>query len=279
VNAFVLAKWKLSVGLINTFAQSTIGNMDFYNLAFAFLAALAAGFVNAIAGGGTLISFPVLIAIGIPPVSANVTNTIALCPGYFGGAIAQRKDLLSQTRRVWKILPVSIIGGIAGGLLLLNTSENSFRSLIPYLILMSAILLAFQPMLKKFVETRSQQALHPKTKDGLLLFVIFLAALYGGYFGAGLGVILLAVLGLLIDDSLIKLNALKQIISLSVNVSAAIYFCFSGLVNWPIVAVMVFGSVVGGNIGGRTASFIKPALLRWAVVIIGFAVAAVYIVK
>jgi len=253
--------------------------MDIYNLLFAFSAALAAGFVNAIAGGGTLISFPVLIAIGIPPVAANVTNTMALCPGYFGGVMAQRKDLLSQKARLWKMLPVGILGGISGGLMLLNTSENSFRILIPYLILLSALLLAFQPLLKKMVEVRFQKSIHHNTKGALVLFVIFLAAAYGGYFGAGLGVILLAVLGLLIDDSLIKLNALKQAISLSVNVSAAIYFCFSGLVNWPLVAIMIFGSLLGGNIGGRTATFIKPEILRWAVVVIGFAVAAIYFIK
>lgn len=253
--------------------------MDIYNLVFAFGAALAAGFVNAIAGGGTLISFPVLIAIGIPPVAANITNTIALCPGYFGGVVAQRKDLLSQKQRLWKMLPVGIAGGIAGGLLLLNTSENSFRILIPYLILLSAVLLAFQPLLKKMVEARLQKSMHHNAKGALVLFIIFLAAIYGGYFGAGLGVILLAVLGLLIDDSLVRLNALKQAISLSVNVSAAIYFCFSDLVNWPVVAVMIFGSVLGGNIGGRTATFIRPEILRWAVVGIGFVVAAIYFVK
>ena len=193
--------------------------------------------------------------------------------------MAQRKDLLTQKQRLWKLLPVGIMGGIAGGILLLNTSENSFRILIPYLILLSGVLIAFQPLLKKFVEARLQKSLHHKTKGVLLLVVIFLAAIYGGYFGAGLGVILLAVLGLLIDDSLVKLNALKQAISLSVNVSAAIYFCFSGLVNWPIVIVMIFGSVLGGTIGGRTATFIRPGILRWAVVVIGFAVAAIYLIK
>ena len=253
--------------------------MDLYNLLFAFIAALAAGFVNAIAGGGTLISFPVLIAIGIPPVAANSTNTIALCPGYFGGVMAQRSDLISQKRRLWTMLPVGILGGIAGGLLLLNTSEDSFRILIPYLILLSAVLLAFQPLLKKMVEARLRKTMHHNTKGALVLFVIFLAAIYGGYFGAGLGVILLAMLGLMVDDSLIKLNALKQAISLSVNVSAAIYFSFSDLVNWPVVAVMIFGSVAGGAIGGRTAAFIRPEILRWAVVVIGFTVAVIYFVK
>jgi hypothetical protein len=144
---------------------------------------------------------------------------------------------------------------------------------------LSAVLLVFQPLLKKMVEARLQKPMHHHTKGALVLFVVFLAAIYGGYFGAGLGVILLAVLGLLIDDSLIKLNALKQTISLSVNVSAAIYFSFSDLVNWPVVAVMMFGSIAGGAIGGRTATIIKPGILRWAVVVIGFTVAVIYFVK
>ena len=253
--------------------------MDIYNLAFAFGAALAAGFVNAIAGGGTLISFPALVAIGIPPVAANITNTIALCPGYFGGITAQRKDLLTQKQRLYKILPVGVAGGIAGGLLLLNTSENSFRTLIPYLILAATLLLAFQPMLKKIVEARLQQSIHHHKKNIVVLLVVFMAAIYGGYFGAGLGVILLAVLGLLIDDSLVKLNALKQAISLSVNVSAAVYFSFSEQVNWPVAIVMFFGSIVGGLFGGKTATVVRPVILRWGVVVIGFTVALVYLFK
>ena len=253
--------------------------MDIYNLVIAFGAALAAGFVNAIAGGGTLISFPALVAIGIPPVSANITNTIALCPGYFGGITAQRKDLLSQKQRLYQILPVGVSGGIAGGLLLLNTSENSFRILIPYLILVATFLLAFQPMLKKIVEARLQQSIHHHKKNFVVLLVVFLTAIYGGYCGAGLGVILIAVLGLLIDDSLVKLNALKQAISLSVNVSAAIYFCFSDQVNWPVAIVMFFGSIVGGLFGGKTATIVRPVILRWAVVVVSFTVALIYLFK
>jgi len=253
--------------------------MGIYNFAFAFLAAVAAGFINAIAGGGTLISFPVLIAIGIPPIAANITNTIALCPGYFGGVFAQRKDFLTQKKRLWKILPVSITGGIAGGLILLNSSEKSFDTLIPFLILLATILLAFQTTLKKWIEARLEKSLHLKSNNFLMLILIFLAAIYGGYFGAGLGVILLAILGLVIDDSLTKLNALKQAISLSINIAAAIYFSFSGKVEWLIVAVMLFGSVSGGILGGQLAGKIKPEILRWTIVIIGVAVAVIYFTK
>ena len=130
--------------------------MEYYNYIIAFFAALAAGFVNAIAGGGTLITFPVLVALGIPPVAANITNTIALCPGYFGGTYAQRKDFLSQKKHLWFVIPSAIIGGICGGVLLLCTSENTFRIFIPYLILTATIILALQKILKNYISKQNQ---------------------------------------------------------------------------------------------------------------------------
>jgi uncharacterized protein len=253
--------------------------MEITGLLLACLAAFAAGFVNAIAGGGTLISFPVLIALGIPPVAANVTNTIALCPGYFGGTFAQRHHFQSQKQRLWKILPVSITGGIAGGLLLLNNSENSFRVLIPYLILLATVLLAVQTPLKNMIAKFAEKHIARETSSIWLYVFIFLAAIYGGYFGAGLGVMLMAILGLLINESLTKLNVLKQAISLSVNISAAVYFLFSGKVSWLVMAVMMAGAVTGGMIGGKFADCIKPGLLRWVIVVVGFAVAMVYLLK
>jgi len=253
--------------------------MDELSLVYAFIAALAAGFTNAIAGGGTLITFPVLVALGVPPIAANITNTIALCPGYFGGVYAQRKDLYSQKKTLLKILPVSILGGIAGGLLLLQTSENSFKTLIPYLILLATLLLAVQVKLKKIIAQHAQKSVHKSKNNAALFILIFLAAIYGGYFGAGLGVILMAILGLILDDSLTKLNALKQAISLSVNVSAAIYFAFSDQVYWLFVAVMVVGSVSGGLIGGKIAGSVKAEILRWTIVTIGLAVAVIYFIK
>ncbi|MFH0895487.1 MAG: TSUP family transporter, partial [Bacteroidota bacterium] len=125
------------------------------DLILAGLAAIAAGFVNAIAGGGTLITFPVLMALGIPPVAANITNTIALCPGYFGGTYAQRKDLSGQKNNILSIIPAGILGGITGGLLLIYTEEKTFKTLVPYLILIATILLAFQPLIKKLISKKS----------------------------------------------------------------------------------------------------------------------------
>ena len=186
---------------------------------------LAAGLVNAIAGGGSLISFPALVAAELPALTANITNTVALCPGYFGGAFAQRRDLVGQRKRVMMLLPTSLIGGVVGALLLFWTGEKAFDILVPFLLLFAVALLAFQNQLHAFIMTRKHGA-HSETWS---IVRVGIAAIYGGYFGAALGVILLAVLVVIVDDSLIRLNALKQLISLAVNFSAAVVFFVFGV--------------------------------------------------
>jgi uncharacterized protein len=252
--------------------------MELADFIIAFFAAVAAGFVNALAGGGTLITFPVLVALGIPPVAANVTNTIALCPGYFGGTYAQRNDFFSLKHRLWQILPAAIAGGIAGGVLLIYTPEKAFRSLIPYLILAAVIILALQRPLKNKLTKRNDEDNH-NSSPVLMFILVFFAAVYGGYFGAGLGVILMAVLGLILSESLTRINALKQATSFCINIAAAIYFCFSGLVVWPVVAVMIAGSLGGGMLGGKVAGKINPEILRWIIITIGLAVSVFYFIK
>lgn len=253
--------------------------MTVFSFLLAFLAAVAAGIINAIAGGGTLVTFPVLTAIGVSPVVANVTNTVALCFGLLSGTYAQRNDFETQKKRLWKILPVSIAGGIGGGLILLNTEEKTFNTLVPYLILMATILLAVQTPVKNWVAKRIVKSDHKKHNPTGMYILIFLAAIYGGYFGAGLGIILMAVLGLVIDDSLTSLNVLKQAISFSINIAAAIYFLFSGHVLWLVALVMAVGAIAGGLIGGRIAGKLKPEVLRWIVVTIGLIVAGIYFFK
>ncbi|HQY94596.1 MAG: sulfite exporter TauE/SafE family protein [Caldilinea sp.] len=243
------------------------------------LAAVAAGLINAIAGGGTLISFPVLIAVGVPPVAANVTNTVALVPGYLGATFAQLKDLSGQGRRLRLLIPVGAVGGLAGGLLLLNTSEKLFNDLVPYLILLAAGLLAVQDIVRKWVTRRIEASGGSATSEVWAIGPVFLAAIYGGYFGAGLSVIVLAVLGLVIDDTLTRLNGLKQIIAFSVNVAAAIFFVFSGQVVWIAAAVMAVGAILGGVLGGKLAGRIKPQVLRAVVVTIAVIVAIIYLVR
>lgn len=244
------------------------------------LAAIAAGMVNALAGGGTLITFPMLTAVGIPAVAANVTNTVALCPGYLGATLAQWKEIRTQKKRALLYLPAAILGGVAGALLLLNTGERLFRSVVPYLILLAALLLAVSDPLRNWVLRRAAQSGADISKlEAWGMLPVALAAVYGGYFGAGLSVIVLAVLGLILSDSLTKLNALKQSISLVVNVAAAVFFVFSGQVNWLAAGVMAVCALIGGALGGKLAGRIKPVVLRWLVVSIGVIVGVMYLIR
>jgi uncharacterized membrane protein YfcA len=243
------------------------------------LAAVGAGLVNALAGGGTLISFPMLTAVGIPALAANVTNTVALCPGYFGATLAQSKDLQGQKKRMLLLMPAGVIGGIVGGVLLLSTGERLFRQLVPFLILLASGLLAVQDPLRAWLTRRTTMIGKAPISEKWAVLPVGLAAVYGGYFGAGLSVIVLAVLGLVLDDNLTRLNALKQSISLSVNVAAAVFFIFSGKVVWSAALVMAFGALLGGALGGKLAGRIKPSTLRWVVVSIGVIVAVIYLIR
>jgi hypothetical protein len=242
------------------------------------LAALAAGAVNALAGGGTLITFPMLTFLGVPAVAANVTNTVALCPGYFGGTLAQWDDLKSQMHRLWLVVPASILGGVLGGFLLLQTGERLFRELVPYLILLASGLLAIQDPVRAWL-TRRMGEHHSAGLEKWTWLPVGLASVYGGYFGAGLSVIVLSALGITLEDSLTRLNALKQAVAFSVNIAAAIFFLFSGQVIWSAVLVMAIGALIGGTLGGRLAGRIKPSTLRWTVIVMGVIISIIYFVR
>ena len=252
--------------------------MTILHLVIAAIAAILAGFVNAIAGGGTLISFPILIALGLPAVTANVTNTVALCPGYLSGTLAQRKDLKGQYKKLWVLIPVSLVGGALGGWLLISTEEKNFRIIIPYLILLATILLALQVQVKGWILRKKILTEDGNLLKSPLIILVALAAIYGGYFGAGVSVIVLATLGLIYSDTINRLNALKQVIAFSINISAAIYFCFSSKVDWITALVMAVGAILGGAIGGKLSSKIKPQILRWTVIVIGLFVSLYYFI-
>lgn len=242
------------------------------------LAALVAGTVNAIAGGGTLITFPTLAAVGVPPVAASVTNAIALCPGYLGGVLAQLKDLRGQLRLVSLLAPAAIVGGIAGGALLLNTEEKFFRSIMPFLILGASLLTALQDPLKSWLAKRGAAA-KSAIFTGIGVTLVALAAIYGGYFNAGLSVIVMGVLGVMFDETFNRLNAVKAVIALVTNTSATVFFLFSSEVLWLTVLVMAAAALTGGALGGKLASRVRPSTLRWCVVAIGTAIGIVYLVR
>lgn len=249
------------------------------DLALATLAALAGGAVNALAGGGTLITFPALVALGAPAVAANVTNTVALTPGYLGGTYGQRGDLRGQGGRLRLLVPASIAGGLLGGVLLLLTGDELFRELVPFLILGATGLLAAQERVRALVARRVGGRPGADPSEVWAVASAFAASVYGGYFGAGLGVILLAVLGLSLEDPLTRINALKQALSFCVNVTAACYFLFSGRVVWSLAAVMAVGAVAGGSLGGRLAGRMRPERLRLVVVAVGLVVGLAYLVR
>lgn len=258
-------------------------------------AAVVAGAINALAGGGTLISFPTLVGIGVPAVPANVTNTVALLPGYLGGTWAQREDLRPHMDHARGLAAAGAAGGLAGSVLLVTIPAHDFRVSVPYLILASCLLLLSQERVRRFVggnalvppgvgadtsagavapvqpaPTRSGGRMH---RSPALTISVFAAAVYGGFFGAGLGIVLLAILGLFHAGPLSKVNALKQALSFVINVVAAVFFSFSGHVRWELVPVMAVASVIGGFAGGRLAGRISGDQLRKVVVVAGLAAA------
>ena len=239
-------------------------------------AAVAAGMVNAIAGGGTLISFPVLTAIGVPSVRANATNTVSLLPGYLGGVSAQREDLKGLSTSVRPQLVAAALGGLLGSILLIFTSESVFRTLVPFLILASSILLATQDRLRSWIFKPGE---HHQSHVGAQVICVGVAAVYGGYFGAGLGIMLIAVLGLFSDLPLNRLNAIKLLLAFVVNLFAAAFLSFSGKVEWSLVVVMAPAALLGGNLGGRLAKVLPPKKLRVFVVVFGVVVAIIYFFK
>jgi uncharacterized membrane protein YfcA len=237
-------------------------------------ASVAAGLVNAVAGGGSLISFPALVGAGLPALGANVTNTVASCPGYLGGALTQRADLAGQRRRVALLLPTSAIGGAAGALLLLLTGEGTFELVVPFLLVLAVALLAFEKRVHAFVRAHRRHA-----HEAWIAAPIGISAVYGGYFGAAMSVIVLAALVAVIDDSVTRLNALKQMVSLSANLSAAVVFVFSHRVAWTLALLVGIGGILGGAVGGAIASRVPAKLLRSIVIVCGLGMAAYYFAK
>ncbi|MCF8522791.1 MAG: sulfite exporter TauE/SafE family protein [Pontimonas sp.] len=237
------------------------------------LAGFLAGAINAAAGGGTLVTFPVLIWLGVPPITANISSSVGLLSGYLGGSLAYRRELQVQKDRVIRFSAVSIAGGVLGALLLLWTSARVFDALVPFLVLGSAVLLALQPKLSKFFAARRNQgsAGEPAVPgQGAALAAqagVFIAAIYGSYFGAGLGVLLLAVLALTLNDNLQKLNGLKSLLSLFVNFIGVIVFVTSAQVDWLIVALLAPAALLGGTVGGGLARKLPSTLLRGVVVV------------
>jgi uncharacterized membrane protein YfcA len=235
-----------------------------------FAAGLAAGTVNVIVGSGSLITFPVLLALGYPPVLANVSNTVGLVPGSVSGVVAYRQELVGQRPRLLQLGSASILGGLTGAVLLLSLPHSVFKAVVPVLIALAALLMAAQPRMRARLESRGHATAHGGA--GLLVGV-YLTGVYGGYFGAAQGVILIALLAIFIDDDLQRLNATKNVLALVVNGVAGLFFIASTHISWSVAALIAAGSVIGGQVGGRYGRRLPAPLLRWVIVTVGLGVA------
>lgn len=235
-----------------------------------FLAGIAAGAINAIAGGGTLISFPALLWIGRDAIVANATSTVAIWPGSLAGAYGFRRELATARRWLLLLIVPSLVGGALGAWLLLRTPATTFERLVPFLILAATILLATQEMVTSRLGLVAKS--HENPGAGWLTFVLifqFIVGVYGGYFGAGMGILMLAALGLIGMTDMHQMNGVKNILAVFINGIAAIYFALSHAVAWNDVLVMTIGTIIGGYLGARVARRFGRVLVRRAVVVIG----------
>ena len=235
-------------------------------------AGLLAAAVNGVPGGCTLISFPALFAVGLPTNAANATNTVAMCAGYVTGVQAQRSELATFDGQRRSLAITGAIGGLIGAILLTISDEDLFSAIVPFLILLACALLVFQPQIRALAARGARDPSgHAHTKVGLM--AIFVTAVYGGYFGAGLGIVVLAVLGILFTLPLSRVNALKGLLQLVINVVAAAFLAIGGDVRWWFALVVGSGALVGGYIGGWLAPRLNPNFVRFGVALLGLYVA------
>lgn len=237
-----------------------------------FAAGLAAGTVNTIVGSGSLITFPTLLAFGYPPLLANVTNNVGVLPGSFSGVAVSRTELRGQRRRLTRLAVGSVLGATAGAVLLLVLPASVFDSVVPVLILLACALVAVQPRITSAVQRRGRPIGHGAV---LLWTAVLLTGVYGGYFGAAQGVILIAVLGVFIDDELARLNAAKNVLAGVANLAAAIVFVLVTEVAWLAALAIAVGALIGGQFGPRIGRRLPPATYRAIIVVVGVAVSAV----
>ena len=241
-------------------------------------AGLAAGAINTVVGSGTLITFPTLIAFGVPPVTANVSNTIGLVPGVASGTIGYRRELKGQRARAIRLGSASVLGGIAGAVLLLSLPEGAFSAIVPALIMVGLLLVVLQPRISAWVSLRHEGA-RGEFGPWWVWPAVFGTGVYGGYFGAAQGVILMGVLGIGIADGLQRLNGLKNVLAGLVNGVAGVIFVVVADVDWTVVALIAAGSIVGGQLGATVGRRLSPFVLRVVIVIVGLVALASFLLN
>lgn len=252
--------------------------MSLFEVVAILLAGIAAGTINTVVGSGTLITFPTLLAFGIPPVTANVSNTIGLVPGSVSGAIGYRRELAGQRGRVLRLAVASLIGGTAGAVLLLVLPDDAFTAIVPLLIVLGLVLVVCQPRISAWVARRhASTGGMPYHGTWWVWPGVLVTGVYGGYFGAAQGVLLMAVLGTGVDESLQRLNGVKNILAAVVNGIAGLIFAVVADVDWWVVLLIGIGSVIGGQIGATVGRRLPPVGLRIAIVTVGTVALAVFL--
>jgi uncharacterized membrane protein YfcA len=236
-----------------------------------FGAGIAAGTINTVVGSGTLITFPTLLGFGYPPVLANVSNNVGLVPGVLSGIYGYRAELEGQRARVLRLGSASLLGGVVGAILLLVLPQSAFKAIVPALIALALAMVIVQPWLAKRVAAR-QKADNKSTLGGPVVWVlVFLMGIYGGYFGAAQGILLIGLLGIAFDDDLQRINAVKNVLACVVNAVAAVIFIAATHVDWAAAALIAAGSIIGGQVGARVGRRLPPWGLRAVIVCVGVA--------
>ncbi len=241
------------------------------------VAGVGAGTINTVVGSGTLITFPTLLALGYPPVVANVANTVGLTPGSLTATWGYRRELRNQRRRLLRLGAASMVGGLIGGLLLLTLPDEAFKAIVPVLIGLALVLVVLQPRLSARVAVRRERE-HARTgvlrrpdRGPLLLLGITGTGVYGGYFGAAQGVLLLGLMGVSLDEDLQTLNGIKNVLTGLVNGTAAVLFIAVAHVDWAVAGLIAVGAFLGGLLGARIGRRLSPAVLRAVIVVVGSA--------
>jgi uncharacterized protein len=232
-----------------------------------FAAGIVAGTINTVVGSGTLFTFPVLLAFGYAPVVANVSNTVGLVPGSATGAFGYRRELTGQGQRAVPLAAASALGGVAGAILLLSLPASAFKSIVPAFIALALVLILAQPRLSRALEHRRRPA--HSGAGPLATASVFASGVYGGYFGAAQGILLLAILGLALDEDLQRINALKVVLAGLVNLVAGVVFVFVAHIAWLATVLIAVGSTIGGLLGARAGRRLPPQALRAVIVVVG----------
>ena len=240
-----------------------------------FAAGLGAGTVNSVVGTGSLITFPTLLALGYPPVLANVSNNVGLVPGSISAVHAYRHEMVGQRSRMLTLGPASLAGGLTGAVVLIALPHSVFKAVVPVLVLLAAVLMAVQPRVTTWLSARGERHVHG---GAALVIGVFLTGVYGGYFGAAQGVILMSLLAIFIDDDLQRLNGTKNALALVVNAVAGVVFVVVSHVDWSVVGLIGVGSIIGGQLGGHYGRRLPTSVLRVCVVGVGVSVSLVLFV-